>query len=104
MRVLIVKSRIKPEYLEQFMEVSWEDARGATNDEPGCVRFDVIRDEQDPNLFYFYEVYIDEAAFEDHLQAPHFVKWRETVKEDWYAEPVQDVRGWSIYPTDSNWT
>jgi hypothetical protein len=31
-------------------------------DEPGCLRFDVVADRDDPQRFYFYEVYRDEAA------------------------------------------
>ena len=103
MRVLVVKSQLKPGYREQFMKASMGDALGANHDEPGCLRFDVIQDGEDPNVIYFYEVYVDDAAFEEHLRAPHFTAWRDTVKDDWYVEPVKVVRGWNIYPTDSNW-
>ena len=103
MRVLVVKSQLKPEHREQFMKASLGDAQGANHDEPGCLRFDVIQDEEDPNVIYFYEVYIDDAAFEEHLKSPHFILWRDTVKADWYTEPVDVMQGWNIYPTDLNW-
>ena len=56
------------------------DAKGSVNDEPGCLRFDVIQDAGDPNRIWLYEVYVDEAAFQEHLKAPHFIKWRDTVE------------------------
>ena len=103
MLVLVVKFQLKPEFRERFIEASIGDAHGANHDEPGCLRFDVIQDEADPNRIYFYEVYKDEAAFQEHLKAPHYLKWRDSISEDWYAEPVDVRRGWNIYPTDADW-
>ena len=53
------------------------DAQGSVQNEPGCLRFDVIQDSADPNRIWLYEVYVDQAAFKAHLQTPHFIKWRE---------------------------
>jgi Antibiotic biosynthesis monooxygenase len=51
-----------------------------------------------------YEVYKDEAAFQAHTQAPHFLKFRDTIR-DWRAEgPQGEGRGASnIWPPDSQW-
>ncbi len=103
MYVLFVKSQVKPEYRERFMQVALEDARGSSHDEPGCLRFDVLVDEKDPNLIYFYEVYKDQAAFQAHQQTPHFFQYRDTIKPEWYVVPVQAVRSWSAYPADADW-
>lgn len=103
MYVLVVKIQIKPEFREQFMRSMVEvDARGSVENEPGCLRFDVIQDESDPNRIYLYEVYRDEAAFQAHLKATHFVEWRDTVK-DWYAAPSEVARGRSVFPADADW-
>ena len=45
-------------------------------DEAGCLRFNVLQDEQDQHVYYFYEVYRDEAALEAHRAAPHYAVWR----------------------------
>ena len=66
MRALFVTVRMKPEYRDQILKGALEDGRGSREDEPGCLRFDVIQDDSDPNTIYFYEVYRDDAA----LQAP----------------------------------
>ncbi len=102
MYVLIVPIHIQPEHREAFLESMLDDAIGSVRDEPGCLRFDVIQDSSDPNCIYLYEVYRDEAAFQAHVEAPHFVRWRETVK-DWFAKPPEVARGTSIFPPDDAW-
>ncbi len=102
MKVLIVQIGIKPEYRERFIESMLDDARGSVGDEPGCLRFDVIQDEKDPNTIYLYEVYKDDDAFQAHTEAPHFIKWRDMVK-DWHSHDPIVFRGTNIYPPDSAW-
>ena len=72
---LLVSVRIKPERREQFLAAIEDDATCSVRDEPGCLRFDVLQDQADPDHYYFYEVYRDEAAFEAHLQTPHLARW-----------------------------
>ena len=71
-----VKVRVKPEGREKFLKAIEVDALGSERDEPGCVRFNVLQDAQDQNVYYFYEVYRDEAALEAHRAAPHYAVWR----------------------------
>jgi quinol monooxygenase YgiN len=74
---LVVKIRIKPEHRDTFLKAIEVDALGSERDEPGCLRFNVLQDEADANVYYFYEVYKDEAALEAHRAAPHYAVWRE---------------------------
>ena len=76
MLAIWVKVRVKPEGRERFLKAIEVDALGSERDEPGCLRFNVLHDQQDPNLYYFYEVYRDEAALEAHRAAPHYAVWR----------------------------
>ena len=82
MHVVIAPIQIKAGYKDQFIKELIEDARGSVNEEPGCLRFDVIQDANDPNRIWLYGVYRDEAAFQTHTQAPHFIKFRDT-SADW---------------------
>ena len=43
--------------------------------EEGCLFFDVLFNEQDPLLLRFYEAYVDQAAFDLHLEAMHTKEW-----------------------------
>jgi (4S)-4-hydroxy-5-phosphonooxypentane-2,3-dione isomerase len=76
MIALWVKVRVKPEGRERFLKAIEVDALGSEGDEPGCMRFNVLHDQQDPDVYYFYEVYRDEAAIEAHRAAPHYAVWR----------------------------
>jgi len=76
MLALWVKVRVKPEGRERFLKAIEVDALGSERDEPGCVRFNVLRDQHDQNVYYFFEVYRDEAALEAHRAAPHYAVWR----------------------------
>ena len=105
MFVIIAPIQIKEGHRDAFVEAMIDDAKGSVENEPGCLRFDVIQDGADPNRIWLYEVYVDEAAFQEHLKAPHFIKWRDTVK-DWFAE--NDFKGAGggssiIYPPDDAW-
>jgi len=40
--------------------------------EPGCLQYDVHSDNEDPNRFFIYERYVDDAALEAHATSPHF--------------------------------
>lgn len=104
MYVILVPIQIKDGHKQEFIEAMLDDAKGSLNNEPGCLRFDVIQDASDPNRIWLYEVYKDEAAFDAHRQAPHFIKWRDTVK-DWRAESVPGGTrgGTNIWPPDSDW-
>ena len=104
MYIIMAPIQIKAGHKEEFIAAMLDDARGSVNDEPGCFRFDVIQDGADPNRIWLYEVYVDEAAFQAHVQTPHLIKWRDTVK-DWRDEgPQGAARGsHNIWPSDAEW-
>ncbi len=102
MFVIIATIDVKPLFREPFLASSLEDARGSMEREEGCLQFSIVEDRKDPNRIYLFEVYRDEEAFEAHKRMPHFIKWRDTVK-DWYAGPSQAIKGDTIFPPDENW-
>src|SRR5438270_5713436 len=102
MYALFATIHIQPERRDAFIAEMLGDARGSVGNEPGCFRFDVLQDDKDPNAIYLYEVYRDQAAFDAHLVAPHFTRWRDTVK-DWFDGPAQATRVTPIYPAPADW-
>ena len=58
--------------------------------EPGCTAYRLHRSVKDPELFYFYETYANDAAFDTHRKAPHLAAFRERrEKEGLIAGPVE---------------
>ena len=76
MLAIWVKVKIKAAMRDKFLKAIEADALGSERDEPGCLRFNVLQDEKDENVYYFYEVYEDQAALEKHRAAPHYATWR----------------------------
>ena len=103
MIALMVTIQIKQGHKEEFMASMFDDARGSNNDEPGCLRFDVLQDTEDENRIHLYEVYTDQAAVDAHRAAPHFTKWRETCA-DWFDGEIIRRVGNPVYPPDSVWS
>ena len=99
---LIVTINIKPEHKAAFMASLEGDGRGSNTDEPGCLQFDVLQDTEDDNRIFLYEIYRDEAALEAHRNAPHFLKWREEVK-DWFASEISRHIATPVYPKAADW-
>jgi quinol monooxygenase YgiN len=98
MLAMWVKVRVKAGERERFLKAIEADARGSEPDEPGCLRFNVMRDQQDQNVYYFFEVYRDEAALEAHRAAPHYAVWRAAA--DTLDGSPQATRCDTVFPAD----
>ena len=98
-----IKVRVKPEKRQRFLEAIEADAVASERDEPGCVRFNVLQDDTDENVYYFYEVYRDQAAVEAHRAAPHYAVWKAAA--DTLDGPTERVECTSVFPADeAYWT
>ena len=85
MVVTCVHVHVRPEAVDAFIEASVENHKQSVK-EPGNLRFDFVRQADDPSRFMMYEAYESEAAVAAHKETPHYLKWRDTVK-DMMAEP-----------------
>jgi quinol monooxygenase YgiN len=56
--------------------------------EPDCLVYRPHRSSREPTVFYFYEQYRSDAAFELHRTAPHLVDHRARMK-DLVAKPTE---------------
>jgi quinol monooxygenase YgiN len=77
MLVVLVHVTVRQELLAEFERAILTNAESARTREPGCVRFDVCQQEDDPTRWVFYEVYRDGPAFEAHRASPHFAAYQE---------------------------
>ena len=69
---LVVNVEIKEDRIDEFLKVIEADAVGSRN-EPGCLRFDVLR--SGTASFTFIEYYSDDDAVVYHKAQPHFALW-----------------------------
>lgn len=87
MQALAVTARIKPAHVAAFETAINENARASRDTEPGCRQFDVCRDPLDPQLFFLYELYVDEAAIQAHVASAHYRNMSERTAS-WVDEKV----------------
>jgi autoinducer 2-degrading protein len=78
--VITVDFEIAPIHLEAFLALVIANAKASERDEPGCKRFDVCRVREAPNHVFLYEIYADEAAFKAHLEAKHYLEFRDATQ------------------------
>jgi (4S)-4-hydroxy-5-phosphonooxypentane-2,3-dione isomerase len=102
MLVMHVTVRVKPEHVAEYLDAARQNAERSEQDEPGCLRFDVLQDRDDPHCFYYYEVYRDEAALAAHRQTSHFTSYFEKV-QPWLAAPPERRFGTNVRPSDAAW-
>ena len=94
----LVKVRVKPDQRERFLKAIEHDALHSEQDEPGCLRFNVIQQIEDPDVYLFYEVYKDQAALDAHRAAPHYAVWRAAI--DTLEGPIEITRCETVFPAD----
>src|ERR1700693_6499271 len=68
---------IVPAEREKFLAAITENGAASVK-EPGCRRFDILTLASDPNHFFLYEIYDNEAAFQAHRATDHFKKYAVT--------------------------
>jgi quinol monooxygenase YgiN len=73
---------VREDAVEQFRARLLRHAKTTLDAEPGCRRFDIHQEKSDPTLFLLIEIYTDDAALETHRASPHYMQFRQDVK-DW---------------------
>jgi autoinducer 2-degrading protein len=95
--------KVKPEHLDEFLEHVRDHARNSLR-EPGCLRFDVLQDRNDPQTICLYEVFRSEADLNRHREQDYYRRWM-AMSGDWrngsgYSRRVLD----HIFPPEDEWT
>ncbi len=99
MYVVAVSVFVKPEFVDQFIAASLDNARN-TRKEPGNIRWDFCQAEEDSTRFLLYEAYHAKEDLAAHQQTEHYLRWRQAVT-DWMAQPRQGVKHNAIFFGDA---
>ena len=75
---VVVRMEAKPEKVDALLELATYNS-AQSRKEPGNVRFDVIRQLDNPLRFALYEVYRDDTAFKAHQGTEHYARWRREI-------------------------
>ena len=74
--VVIARLRAAPDRADALAALLIEQADAVRRAEPGCLLYRVHRATDDADVFLFYEVYADDAAFEAHRSSAHLAEYR----------------------------
>ena len=88
---------VLPEHTEDYAAAMKVHSTRSTNEDEGCLHWDGLRDPEDPNKFYFYEVYVSEEAYEHHRAVDHSVEFIAKTRP-WRAGSGGNIRMTPIAP------
>lgn len=74
---VLVTVDIKPDRIDDFLKAMEDDVVKSRKEEDGCLRFDLLKDRENPNRFIFYEAYKDDDSAATHKTTPHYNSWAE---------------------------
>ncbi|NIF19446.1 putative quinol monooxygenase [Pantoea sp. Cy-639] len=66
----ILKAKTRPEQAEAFEQLFSAYVEPSRR-EPGCIEYHMLRDQEDPSLFVFFEVWASKADLDVHSALPH---------------------------------
>jgi len=98
MTVTCVYVHVKPDMVDSFVNETIANHCESVK-EPGNLRFDFVRQADDPCRFMIYEAYESEVAAADHKNTAHYLIWRDNVA-GFMAEPRKGVKYKIIEPSD----
>jgi len=90
---------VKPEHRQGFLDASIFEAQSVISEEPGVFQFHLMVDATNPNRFYFYQVFRDEAAIQEHWDTPVFMSWWNTIQNMIEGDIENIARMRSLFPT-----
>jgi autoinducer 2-degrading protein len=79
--VILGTITVKPAHLEQFLNHVRAHAASSLS-EPGCVRYDVLQDRDDPCTICLYEVFRTEQDLHIHHAQDYYKRWM-VMSRDW---------------------
>ena len=71
---LVAIYHVKPG-AEPAVESALLEMTERTRAEPGCVHYTAHRSPEQENVFFLYESYWDEAAFQTHIESDYFARY-----------------------------
>ena len=74
--VRIAELEIVPRQLEAYKALLAEEITASIEREPGVLMLHAVSHKAEPHQVRLLEVYASQAAYEAHIQTPHFLKYK----------------------------
>jgi quinol monooxygenase YgiN len=87
----IAQIHLQPTQLDKYNAALKEQMTTAISVEPGVLSYYAVSDKKNSSHITIFEIYADSAAYNAHIQSPHFKKYKETVKDMVKSLELEDV-------------
>jgi 4-carboxymuconolactone decarboxylase len=94
--VQLATLEIDPAQLDAYKAALHEEVEIALRVERGVLRLEAMAEKENPAHITLVEVYADEAAYQAHLQTPHFLRYKTGTKE--MVKSLQLARMVPLFP------
>ncbi|TRW23597.1 hypothetical protein FMM05_13120 [Flavobacterium zepuense] len=81
MMVRISEIEILPQFLEEYKAILKEEATASVKIEPGVLAIFPMFQKESPTQIRIIEIYANNAAYQSHLQTPHFQHYKTTTSK-----------------------
>ena len=78
--VRVADIEVDPAQREAFISAVRDEMDESVRVEPGVLALYAVAEKDAPCRLRFFEIYADEAAYDAHLESPHFRKYRTTTE------------------------
>ena len=92
MMVRLAEIEIAPEYLDEYVAILKKEAAASIRLEPGVISIFPMSQQGHPTHVRILEIYADRAAYESHLQTPHFQEYKSTTLKMVKSLTLTDMR------------
>ena len=75
-KVQLSRITVDPSRLEEYHAFLKEEIKASIRLEPGVRTLYAVSDKEQPNRITILEIYSDETAYREHLESPHFQKYK----------------------------
>ena len=81
MMIRMAELQIEPAHLDTYIAILKEEAAASVRLEPGVICIYPMFQQENPTEVRLLEIYADQAAYEAHLQTPHFKHYKTATLE-----------------------
>lgn len=76
MIIRISEIEIDPNFFDEYVSILQEESAASVRLEPGVISIYPMFQKENPTEIRILEIYASQQAYEDHLQTPHFKKYK----------------------------
>ena len=69
---VVANDYVKAECVDEFLKLAKEIVEKTNANDPGCIKYELYRDNSDPTHFAMIEEWETQAALDAHMKTPHF--------------------------------